>query len=126
MAEGMIEARVDPVCFFIRLLFSHFIPDRQGLSQRELHVLHHEVKALQSTLGISYKDAAHRLFMGEVERVKKADSSTKLFGAVRERIDDVVNREIWPPIRSLDKGEMDEYVVENGKWKAKDGGDSHK
>lgn len=64
--------------------------------------------------------------MGEVERVKKADSSTKLFGAVRERIDDVVNREIWPPIRSLDKGEMDEYVVENGKWKAKDGGDSHK
>jgi hypothetical protein len=31
--------------------------------------LHSEVKALQATLGISYKDAAHRLYMVSVEKM---------------------------------------------------------
>jgi len=54
----------------------------QGPSQRELFLLHAEVEALQTTLGISYKDAAHRLFMAEVERVQKADLAAKAFGAL--------------------------------------------
>ena len=99
---------------------------RQGHSQRELYALHAEIIALQLRLGLSYKDAAHRLFMVEVERVKKADSGAKLFGAVRERIDDLVNQEIWAPLRSINKGEFDRYEVKDGKWMAKDVEQSHK
>jgi hypothetical protein len=84
-------------------------------------LLHAEVKALQKTLGISYKDAAHRLFLTEVERVKQTDSSSKAFAAIRERIDDLVNEEICPPVSFIDKGEFDKYVLRNGKWERKSG-----
>ena len=57
--------------------------------------------------------------MTEVERVKQADSGVKTFGAVRERIDDIVAREVWPPIRSIDKGEFDGYKFKDGQWQVK-------
>lgn len=47
----------------------------QGSSDRERLAAHAEVLALQETLGISYKDAAHRLYMAELERFK-ADEKT--------------------------------------------------
>jgi hypothetical protein len=74
---------------------------------------------LQETLGISYKDAAHRLFMAEVEQVKKADSAAKSFGAVRRRIDDLINQDIMPPIVAIDDGEFDDYVFRDKKWESK-------
>ena len=89
----------------------------QGLSQRELHILHAEVKALQATLGISYKDAAHRLFMAEIERVKKADSAAKAFSALREQIHDTINEEILPAVDEIDKGKFDDYIFIDGQWK---------
>ena len=42
----------------------------QGLSDREALTLHSEIKALQDRLGLSYKDAAHRLYMSEVEKLR--------------------------------------------------------
>jgi hypothetical protein len=122
MSEGLVEARVDPVRKFLCFVHLGFIFAQQGPSQRELLALHAEITALQSTFGISYKDAAHRLFMAEVEQVKQADSGLKSFGAVRQRIDDLVAGEIWPPIRSIDKGEHDGYEIKNGKWQGKDVG----
>lgn len=101
------------------------VPD-QGHSQRELHMLHAEVKALQETLGISYKDAAHRLFMTEVERVKKADSAAKAYSAVRMQIQDTVMEEILPAVSAIDKGEFDDYLFIDGKWEKKAGGDMMK
>jgi hypothetical protein len=95
------------------------MPKIQGPSQRELFLLHAEVEALQTTLGISYKDAAHRLFMAEVERVQKADSAAKAFGALRRRMDDILSEEIFPPISAIDKGEFDNYILRNGKWEMK-------
>jgi len=74
------------------------------------------VKALQKTLGISYKDAAHRLFLAEVERVKKAESATKSFAAIRHSLQSMVTSDIIPPINAIDKGELDEYQWKNGKW----------
>lgn len=74
------------------------------------------MKALQDTLGISYKDAAHRLFMAEVERVKTSDSAEKSFGAIQRFLDSLVTGDIVPPIDAIDKGELDEYVWQNGKW----------
>ena len=80
----MIEARVDPVSFVF--LFQSqsdlYSGSDQGHSQREIHMLHAEVEALQKSLGISYKDAAHCLFMTEIEQVKKADSAAKGFSVV--------------------------------------------
>ena len=81
--------------------------------------LHSEVLSLQTTLGISYKDAAHWMFMIEVEQVKKADSGSKLFGNIWQRIDDIVSHEILPPIKSIDSGEWDGYEVVNGKVQEK-------
>jgi hypothetical protein len=74
------------------------------------------VKALQETYGISYKDAAHRLFMAEVERVKKADSAEKSFAAIRGSLQSIVTSDILPPIDAIDKGSLDDYVWMNGEW----------
>jgi hypothetical protein len=57
--------------------------------------------------------------MAEVERVKKADSAAKLFRGVRTRIDQLINQEIGPPITSIDKGDLDNYVFKDGKWQSK-------
>ena len=78
--------------------------------------MNEDIKALQNTLGISYKDAAHRLFMAKIERVKKADSAANAFSAIWTRIDQLVAEEIWPPINAIDKGDFDNYIFENGKW----------
>ena len=120
MGEALVEQRVDPV----RL--NAEIPDAilkflQGPSQRELHFLHAEVKAMQATLGISYKDAVHRLFMAEAERVKKADSAAKAFSALRRKIEDTINEDILPAVRAIDKGEFDDYILSDGKWKKRMG-----
>ena len=116
MAGGMVEARVDPVSLFFLLIISSNSNWFKGHSERERHLLHAEVKALQKTLGISYKDAAHRLFLAEVERVKKAESATKSFAAIRHSLQSMVTSDIIPPINAIDKGELDEYQWKNGKW----------
>jgi hypothetical protein len=67
-------------------------------------------------LGISYKDAAHRLFSAEVERVKKADSAEKSFAAIRRSLQSLVTSDILPPIEAIDNGKLDEYTWKNGEW----------
>jgi len=97
------------------------LTDIQGLSQRELHMLHAEVKAMQNTFGISYKDAAQRLFMVEAERVKKSDSAAKAFSAVLKQIRETISEELYPAISAIDKGEFDDYILMGGKWEKKSG-----
>ena len=117
MADGFVEARVDPVSSTFGLVcFFSDSKQLKGHSERELHLLHAEVKALQETFGISYKDAAHRLFMAEVERVKKADSAAKSFAAIRNSLVSLVVADIEPPIKAIDEGELDDYVWRDGKW----------
>ena len=116
MAGGIVEARVDPVSLFLLLINSSDSNCLKGHSERERHLLHDEVKALQKTLGISYKDAAHRLFLAEVEWVKKAKSARKSFAAIRHRLQSMVTSDIIPPIDAIDKGKLDEYQWKNGKW----------
>jgi len=67
-------------------------------------------------LVLSYKDAAHRLFMAEVERVKKADSAEKSFAAIRRSLQSLIASDIIPPIEAIDKGKLDDYEWKNGKW----------
>ncbi|KAF8959893.1 hypothetical protein BDZ97DRAFT_2077742 [Flammula alnicola] len=63
-----------------------FPPDPQ-LSDHERLTLHAEVLALQEKLGISYKDASHRLYMAEVEKLKVADETYKAFKNLDSRIE---------------------------------------
>jgi hypothetical protein len=58
----------------------------QQLSDQENLILHAEVVALQQKLGISYKDASHRLYMGELEKLKVADETHKAFKNLDKRI----------------------------------------
>ena len=88
----------------------------KGPSEREHHLLHAKVKALQQTLGISYKDAAHRLFMAEVEQVKKANSAKQSFTTIQQSLQSLVACDILPPIDAIDKGELDNYTWKDGKW----------
>ena len=118
MAEGMVNRRPNPVCSSTEH-FEITYQSSQTLSQRELHMLHAEIKALQETLGISYKDATHRLFMAEVERLKKADAAAKSFASIRTQMDNLVMEDICPPISAIDKGEFDEYVLKDGRWQKK-------
>lgn len=76
----------------------------QELCEREALNLHSEVKALQETLGISYKDAAHRLYMAEVEKMKVENETNQEFADLAMKIDDILEKEIYPRIDMIDKG----------------------
>lgn len=57
------------------------------MSGQEKLALHAEVIALQNQLGISYKDAAHRLYMAEVEKLILADKELKAWANLLNGID---------------------------------------
>ena len=50
-----------------------------GSSDRKHLSAHAEILALQERLGLSYKDAAHRLYIAELERVKRDRMMFKAF-----------------------------------------------
>jgi hypothetical protein len=79
-------------------------------------LLHAEIKALAQQLGLSYKDAAHRLYMAEVERLKVADSAARSFAAVKQRINKVVSHELVPIISAIDSWDFDDYILKDGQW----------
>jgi hypothetical protein len=69
----------------------------KGSSEREWLALHAEVKAMQEQYGLSYKDSAHHLYLAEVGQLKALDRAHKLFAAIQQRIDKVVDHELLPP-----------------------------
>lgn len=68
--------------------------------------LHAEVKALQNMLGLSYKDAAHRLYMAEIERIKPEMQAAHGMRRIREDIDKTIINDIYPPITTLDSRDL--------------------
>lgn len=58
----------------------------QVLSDRERLAAHAEIIALSRRLGISYKDASHRLYMAEVERLKAINLQCKAWANLAEGI----------------------------------------
>lgn len=58
----------------------------QELSEHEVLTLHAEVLALQEKLGISYKDASHRLYTAEIEKLALADAHHKAVSNLNARI----------------------------------------
>ena len=68
--------------------------------------LHSEIKALQNLFGISYKDAAHRLYMIEVEKLKAGMEIEGGFAHIRNSIDNTITNEILPAISRIDAGNL--------------------
>jgi hypothetical protein len=70
--------------------------------------LHSEVKALQATLGISYKDAAHRLYMASVEKMTIEKNTKESLTNLRVKTEDTL-KVIYPRIDDIDKGIKEEH-----------------
>jgi hypothetical protein len=64
------------------------------LTPRELLRLHAEVKALQDQYGISYKDAAHRLYHGEIQKLSALTSSELKLSTVHDELDYAIGNAI--------------------------------
>jgi hypothetical protein len=69
--------------------------------------LHAEVKALQARLGISYKDAAHRLYMAEIAKLNSEKDAEASMMKIKENIDNTVINDLYPPLMKIDSGELD-------------------
>ena len=78
------------------------------------------MKALQQRLGLSYKDAAHRLYMTMLESIRLSDTASKYLEHVRRQVDGIIIEEIGPAILSIDKGEFDNVTLKNGVWITRD------
>ena len=106
IAHREVQVPSDPVCYFDYLDLVDIDLFLKSFSDREALNLHAEVKALQARLGLSYKDAAHRLYFGEVERLKAEKQADAAMTGIHNRIDKTICNEIYPVISSLDKGEV--------------------
>ena len=70
-------------------------------TDREALIIHAEILALQTRWGISYKDAAHRLHMAEVEKFRVAKHAENAISALSDRIQTTVTHEIDPVIHYI-------------------------
>jgi hypothetical protein len=87
---------------FFSAVFVTCLPSTQGLSQYELLVLHAEIKALQQMYGLSYKDAAHRLYHSELRQVMAEDAAYKSFTTLYNNINRSILMDIENKINQID------------------------
>jgi hypothetical protein len=71
-------------------------------SDREALQLHAEILGIQARWGISYKDAAHRLYLAEVAKLEAEEHALRAIQSIRQRIDDTIMEEIYPAINYID------------------------
>jgi len=65
--------------------------------------VHAEVLALQARWGLSYKDASHRLYIAEVEKLRCHATAAESLRKTRQRIDKIITHEIVPVLAKIDK-----------------------
>ena len=116
ISSGFVPALIDPVSNSKFKSFFH-LNRIQSLTKHEVMLLHADIMSLTQQLGLSYKDAAHRLYSAEIECLKMADSATKAIGVIKQRIRNLVSQELGPPIDAIDAGRFDDYVLLDGQWK---------
>ena len=83
-------------------------------------ISHAQIKALQTRFGLSYKDAAHRLYMAELESVRTSDSASTYLEAIQARAISLVIEDIGPAILAIDTGEFDNITLKDGAWVPRD------
>ena len=64
--------------------------------------VHAEIKALQQQHGLSYKDAAHRLYHSEIQKLRVNDDACKAMSGLRQRIDLMITEDIRKKIERID------------------------
>ena len=90
-----------PVCttpFLETLINIIFKP----LSDREALSLHAEILAIQGRWGISYKDAAHRLYQAKMAQLEAEEYALQAIENIRERMDNTIMEDIYPAISHID------------------------
>lgn len=87
----------------------------QSPTDREALIIHAEILATQSRWGISYKDAAHRLYLAEVEKFRVARKAENAINHLRDSIDNILMHEISPLIEHIDHLKFPEPTVPKGK-----------
>lgn len=72
-------------------------------SDREALYLHGQILSMQERLGLSYKDAAHRLYLAEVARLEVEQEAMNGIEGIQERVDNAIFNEIIPVINYIDQ-----------------------
>jgi hypothetical protein len=80
---------------------------RQPFSDKEILNLHAEIKAMQVRWGLSYKDAAHRLHMMEVQKLLAETKAHSALTETLDRIDGIVHNDMFLAITEIDKKVVD-------------------
>ena len=65
---------------------------------------------MQARLGISYKDAAHHLYMTEVAKINTEKQAKQAMAKIWEQIDYTIINNIYPPLTKIDSGELDSTI----------------
>jgi hypothetical protein len=73
-----------------------------------LLIIHAEVKALQVKYGLSYKDAAHRLYYSEVKKLQVEDNAYKSMNEMLDYIDSSIVQDLQQKLNAIDG-----HVIEN-------------
>jgi hypothetical protein len=58
--------------------------------------------AIQGRWGISYKDAAHRLYLAKMAQLEAEERALRAIESIRERMDNSIMEEIYPAINHID------------------------
>ena len=72
-------------------------------SDREALYLHGQILSMQERLGLSYKDAAHWLYLAEVARLEVEQEAMNGIEGIQERVDNAIFNEIIPVINYIDQ-----------------------
>jgi hypothetical protein len=86
----------------------------QFQSDREALNLHAEIIAMQSRWGLSYKDAAHRLYLAELEKMRAYKEAENAMIRISGQIDKIIGHEINPAIHYIDHLQSNSGTQESG------------
>lgn len=64
---------------------------------------HAEILALKQKYGLSYKDAAHRLYHSEVQKLNAEDEAYAMISELRRQVDDIVEKDVKNMIMDIDR-----------------------
>ena len=87
-------------------IFVHNTGLFQRLTEQEMLVLHAKVKALQQRYGLSYKDAAHRLYHSELRVMDVAEDMAGQSGSLHAQVEDNFISDLRERLAQIDEGTM--------------------
>ena len=86
-----------------------FITFLQELSDREHLILHAEILAIMSQLHIRYKDAAHQLYMREMDKLKSKRQTERRYKNIKEQIGTTMKKYMEGQIIDIDAEIVKKY-----------------